>query len=637
MASASCSIPLSRVKITSEFWVDRRHAIRHGSLPAIYEQMKLTGRWDCLKLKWKPGEPNPPHRFWDSDIAKWLEAGCYFLSSDCDHQLADLVEEAVSNIRRAQQEDGYINTYYTVVEPSKRWTNISWSHELYDAGHLLEAALAHYEYTHSMRLLDPLLKYIRYIGSVFGLAEGQKAGYPGHQELELALLKTYEVTGDKALLELANYFIEERGQHRPEGHYFDIEAEARGESPTPGPAPRDAPRYSYHQADRPIREIREVEGHSVRAMYWLTAVASLARLTKDKSLLAAAETLWGSTKRKMYVTGGLGSVPAWEGFGPDYYLPNETGYLETCAAIGLVLFAYQMLLISPYNNDYADVVELALHNAVLVGVSLDGKRFFYDNPLATIGKHTERSTFFEVSCCPANVSRLIGSLGKYIYTIGSDGAVHVNLYISSTFDIKQSNGQHTRMILESNGPWKGGAKVTLAGEAGSEVRVRLRRPLGAESFRVEGASQGDYDGVDVEMTANSSLTIHFAYNARLIYPHPLNIDNRGCVAVARGPFIYCAETIDNPHVADLRSVRLSQPLEVTEVIDEDSFSEWGVKPVVLMVLASLVHPETHQVQEKTRLRLIPLFMWANRGRSDMRVWLPVTNPGETTRSDRVMK
>ncbi|EPQ50879.1 DUF1680-domain-containing protein, partial [Gloeophyllum trabeum ATCC 11539] len=295
--------------------------------------MKETGRWDNLKLQWREGDPNKPHRFWDSDVAKWLEAACYSLIEHPDPALARLVEEAVDLFRGAQQEDGYLNSYYTVVEPGRRWTNVAWSHEMYCAGHLLEAALAHHEYTHSMRLLGPALKYIEHIRSVFGPGEDQKHGYPGHQCLELALLRAYETTHDPSLLDLAQYFIEERGQKRAyrddseawQKHYYDIEAEARGEDAFVGPMRRGGDRFEYMQADKPIREMTKegIRGHSVRAMYWLTAVAGLARLTKgeDGTLKAVAEALWANTtERKMHVTGGLGAIGEWEGFGPDYFL-----------------------------------------------------------------------------------------------------------------------------------------------------------------------------------------------------------------------------------------------------------------------------------------------------------------------------
>ncbi|PSS30855.1 hypothetical protein PHLCEN_2v2582 [Hermanssonia centrifuga] len=596
----------------------------------MLDQMKQTGRWDSLKLQWKSGDPNPPHRFWDSDIAKWLEAACYILTLQPDPSLAAQVDEAVDNIRNAQHEDGYINTYYTVVEPGKRWTNLSWSHELYDAGHLFEAALAHNLYCQSRRLLDPLLKYIRYIDSVFGLREGHKAGYPGHQELELALLKGYEQIGDKSLLVLANYFLEERGQPRPQGHYFDVEAEARGEAPNPGPSPKGAPKYSYHQADRRVRDMESIEGHSVRAMYWLTAVSNLARVTKDESLLEAAERLWDSTtKRKMYVTGGLGGMSEWEGFGPDYVLPNETGYLETCAAIGLVFFAYQMLLIDPRRTEYADILERTLYNAVLVGVSLDGKRFFYENPLATVGKLYERSAWFDCSCCPPNVARLIATLGKYVFTVGADDTIYVHLYISCTAELTISGGKRITIVQQCNEPWNGGAKISINGPDAHRMKFSLRKPLGAEDFKVysEGIniSSLELNGrVETYMTGGI-LTVDFAYSARAISPHPLVLDNRGCIAFMRGPFVYCAETIDNPQIKDLRAIRIIPGRTPREFVEKREFSEWGLDPIVLKVDAIILEDGVRKEDEVT---LIPVCLWANRARSDLRVWLPSLLPDE---------
>ncbi|KAI5121775.1 hypothetical protein M0805_009586 [Coniferiporia weirii] len=634
-------VPFQNVSILPGFWSGRMQKVREGSLPAMYQQMKETGRWDCLKLRWKPGDPNKPHQFWDSDIAKWLEAACYLLTLQPDPVLSRLVEEAVDNIRGAQHEDGYINTYYTVVEPDKRWANIAWSHELYCAGHLLEAGLAHYTYSGSYRLLGPLLKFIKYIDSVFGPEKGKKKGYPGHEEIELALVRAYDATGDEALLRLANYFIGERGTHRPEGHYYDIEAKARGEPPRPGPG--HGPPYSYHQADRPIRQMASVEGHSVRAMYWLAGAAGVARLTGDRTLRSALGRLWASTThRKMYVTGGLGAMPDWEGFGPDYYLPNESGYLETCAAIALVFYAHQMIQIDPTNTEYAQVLELALYNAVLVGISLDGKSFFYDNPLATIDGYFARRSWFEVACCPANTSRLIGSVGGYIYGVRDDDTVFVHLYISSTVQVALSSGAVVNIVQNSNGPWGGGATFTIKSSHDVEnFSLYLRIPTESEDFTTSLSTDAQTQQVGsgaciLSMNLKSktpvTVTAAFTFRTRKIHPHPLNLDNGHSVAIARGPLIYCAETIDNAGIGDLRAIRLPDDATfVEEEVDSKGLVQLGLEPdstlaigtkMVLLRTQVRIAGDMSTGDSLKDLILIPYFMWANRGKSNHRVWLP---------------
>ncbi|KDQ54358.1 glycoside hydrolase family 127 protein [Jaapia argillacea MUCL 33604] len=635
--------PLSKVDITCSFWTGRLEAVRVGALPFIYDQLKRTGRWDCLKLQWKPGDPNKPHRFWDSDMAKWLEAACHSLRVQPDPFLASLVEEAVDMIRGAQQEDGYINSYYTVVEPGRCWTNIAWSHEMYCAGHLLEAALAHHSYTQSTHLLTPVLRYVSHIGSVFGPDEGQNPGYPGHQCLELALLRAYEETdGNEMLLDLATFFIEERGQVHPHGdHYYDIEAKRRNEDPFVGPMRKGGRRFEYFQADLPVREVAiqedGIQGHSVRAMYWLTAVAHLARLSKDESLHIAAKRLWTSVmERKMYITGGLGAIGEWEGFGPDYYLPNESGYLETCASIGLVFFAHQMLLLEPLESKYAQVLERALYNGVLVGMGLDGRSWFYDNPLAVVEEGLKRSEWFEVACCPPNVARLLTSLEKYIYTFSPDGdTLYVNMYLSSSATITLSCGSVLRITQKSKGPWFGGTSLLIEGAPGEvgKLKVVLRKPEGVRRFDIAiddtpvMQEQSEYTQVltcssfcDVS-ASRVTVSVQFEYQPRTIHPHPLDLANFRHISLARGPFIYCAESIDNPHIPDLRAIRVDEGSPWEEVVDKESFKRWGVEYVKLRTTVWLECGE--EDRRKVELTLIPILLWANRGLSTMRVWLPL--------------
>jgi DUF1680 family protein len=353
-------LPLNNVTIDGGFWGPRLEINRQRTLPIEYKQCKDTGRIDAFRLDWKPGAGPAPHIFWDSDVAKWIEAASYALNSHPDAALEGVVDETIALIASAQQADGYLNTHFTVVEPGKRWTNLRDRHELYCAGHLIEAGVAHFQATGKRALLDVVCRYADHIAAVFGPGPAQKRGYPGHEEIELALVKLYRATGERRYLDLSLYFINERGS---QPHYYDLEALERGEEP----GKFRFKTYAYMQAHLPVREQRQVVGHAVRAMYLYAAMADLAAETGDESLLQACEVLWEDLcLRKMYLTGGIGPSTDNEGFTGAYDLPNETAYAETCASIGLVFWAQRMLQ-SGCESRYADVMEGALYNGVLIG------------------------------------------------------------------------------------------------------------------------------------------------------------------------------------------------------------------------------------------------------------------------------
>lgn len=408
-------IPFINVSIEDIFWEPRQRANREHTIPIEYQQCRDTGRIDAFRLSWKPGMKPVPHIFWDSDIAKWIEAASYSLANHPDPQLDALLDEVISLITFAQQPDGYLNTHFTVVEPEKRWTNLRDQHELYCAGHMIEAGVAHYQGTGKHTLLDVVCRYADHIASIFGTQPGQKRGYPGHEEIELALVKLYHVTGEKRYLDLSQYFIDERGK---QPYYYDLEAVARGDDPKA----YWAKTYAYMQAHIPVRRQNEVVGHAVRAMYLYSAMADLANETGDNSLLEACRTLWQDVcLRKMYITGGIGPSRLNEGFTNPYDLPNETAYAETCAAVGLVFWNQRMLQFD-CDSRYADIMERALYNGVISGVSLSGELFFYENPLASLGNY-HREPWFDCACCPPNIARRLASLGHYIYSQKDDEAV----------------------------------------------------------------------------------------------------------------------------------------------------------------------------------------------------------------------
>ncbi|MBM4038147.1 MAG: glycoside hydrolase family 127 protein, partial [Planctomycetes bacterium] len=462
-------LALGDVKIADTFWAPRQETNRTVGIRHQYRQCKETGRLDAFKLDWKPGQDNPPHIFWDSDIAKWIEAASYSLGTHPDAELQKLVDDAAALVASAQQPDGCLNVHFTVVEPGKRWTNLRDQHELYCAGHLIEGAVAHFQATGSRVLLDALCRYADHIDRTFGPEPGKKKGYPGHEEIELALIKLYHATNNDRYLKLSKYFVDQRGQ---QPHYYDEEALARGDDPKK----YWARTYEYLQAHKPVRDQEEIVGHAVRAMYLLSGMADVAAETTDETLLAACRRLWASAvERKMYVTGSVGSAGWGERFTTDYNLPNETAYAETCAAIGLVFFAHRMLQIEA-DAKYADAMERALYNGILSGVSLDGTKFFYENPLASEGKH-HRQGWFGCACCPPNVARLVASLGSYAYSVAPDG-FYVHLYIagSATAYAAADNSPDVTLTQETSYPWNGDVKLTVRVQEPSRFDLFLRIP-----------------------------------------------------------------------------------------------------------------------------------------------------------------
>ncbi|MGH7450817.1 MAG: glycoside hydrolase family 127 protein, partial [bacterium] len=454
-------LPLRQVQINDGFWAPKLKTNREVTIPAIHQRCQETGRIDAWKLDWKPGMPNEPHVFWDSDVAKWMEAAAYSLTTHPEPQLETQLDGVVDMIAKAQQSDGYLNTHFTVVRPEMRFANLRDWHELYCAGHLIEAAVAYFHATGKKKFLDVVCRYADHIDSVFGTQPGQKRGYDGHEEIELALVKLYHATGERRYLQLAKYFVDERGQ---QPHYFDVEAKARGEDP----ASYWAKTHEYTQSHIPVREQTVPGGHAVRGMYLYSAMADLAAEFNDHELLKACRSIWRHlVAKRVYITGGIGSSRANEGYTTDYDLPNETAYAETCAAIGLILCTHRLLQIEP-DGVYADVMERALYNGALSGVSLRGDRFFYENPLESRGNR-HRWEWHECSCCPPNIARLLASLGQYIYSRRKNG-LYVHLYIggSVTFDVGK---EKVRLSQQTDYPWDD--KIHLQIDAGAPIAFTL--------------------------------------------------------------------------------------------------------------------------------------------------------------------
>ncbi|GLV14900.1 hypothetical protein Heshes_25840 [Alicyclobacillus hesperidum] len=520
--------------------------------------------------------------FQDSDVAKWLEAVGYALRSHRDPELERVADEVIDIIVAAQQPDGYLNTYFTIAAPEKRWTNLMECHELYCAGHMLEAAVAYFVATGKRKLLDAMCKFVDYIADTFGPEEGKIHGYDGHQEIELALIKLYGVTHNRRHLDLACYFLEARGT---EPNFLREEWERRGGESFWRTNKQSKPDLAYHQAHKPVREQDEAVGHAVRAVYMYTAMADIARLTGDADLHKVCERLWHDvTGRQMYIVGGIGSTRHGEAFTFDYDLPNETAYAETCASIGLIFFANRMIRIAP-KRKYADVMERALYNVVIGSVALDGKHYCYVNPLALWPpaniqnpdrKHVKpvRQAWFGCACCPPNVARLMMSLGDYIYTIDEEkGKVYVHLYIGSEASFSVG-GREIVLIQDSEMPWQGRVKFRVAlGEGPVNLSLALRIPswcANTPSVRVNGnllsiASVTTKDGyIEIERTWTDGdvLELDLPMKATFVVSHPQVRATNGMVAIERGPIVYCVEEADNG--ANLASVAIDTHAKLRE-------------------------------------------------------------------------
>jgi DUF1680 family protein len=620
-------VPFTDVVIDDAFWARRLHLNRERTMPFLYQRLVDTGQIGALRLSWKPGDEPVPHPFWCSGVAKWIEAASYILALHPDLALDARVDDVIALLAAAQQPDGYLNVYFTVVKPGERWTDLRDAHEIYCAGLLIEAGVAHYQATGKRTLLEVVRRFADHIGTVFGREPGQKRGYCGHEEIELALVKLYRATGEERYLHLAQYFVDERGR-RP--YYFELERAERG---TPGffEALRLFTSPEYNQAHLPVREQTEVVGHAVRAMYLYSAMADLAGETRDATLGAACRRLWDHlTTRRLYLTGGVGSGARHEGFTQDYDLPNAAAYCETCAAIGLVFWAHRMVQLEP-DARYVDVLERALYNGVISGVSLDGTNFFYDNPLASAGdKH--RKEWFKVACCPPNLARLLASLGQYIYS-ASDTTLAIHLYIQGHARVAVG-GALVTVRQETTYPWDGAVTVTLEVDRPATFELRLRLPgwcrqarlgVDGEVLDLRGRVAGGYISLDRTWRGGERVQLDLTMPVERVYAHPRVAADAGCVALQRGPLIYCLEGADNREpLHEVRiprraafSVRFEPELlggvaVVTgdvRIADEAGWDSrlYGADPAALRP-----HPIT----------AIPYYAWDNRQPGEMLVWLP---------------
>lgn len=615
--------PLNRVEIADRFWAPRLRKNRTVTLPHIYRQYARKGR--------RIGHT-------------WIEGAACSLAAHPNRGLEKQLDDAVAYwTEQAQQKDGCLNP---AREPENRWTNMRDGHELYGIGHLVESAVAYCETTGKRTLLDVVCRYTDYIASIFGPARGQIRGYCGHPEIELALVKLYRATGETRYLKLAEYFVNERGR-KP--LYFDIEAKARGKEPRSGWY--DENDYQYYQAHLPVREQKTAEGHAVRAMYLYCGMADVAVETGEASLIAACRRLWKNViNSRMYITGGVGSATFGESFTFDYDLPNESAYAETCATIGLVFWSHRMLEIED-DGQYADVMERALYNGVLSGISLDGKKFFYSNPLSVYphsrygetdrpepGFHAlpdylspTRRAWFACACCPPNIARLLASFGQYVYS-QNERQVSVHLYARGSARLAVG-GRNVIITQDTDYPWQETVRITVQPEDTGEFTLALRIPgwcrgaslkINGRPARVARLLRKGYARIRRVWAPGDVVDLTLPMPVERVEAHPLVRMNAGLVALQRGPVVYCLEEVDNgPNLSDICLPR--------SAVLRARFDEKFLNGAVVIEgkglrrdpsgWANALYKADRSGCATARITAVPYSLWCNRKPGEMAVWI----------------
>jgi len=621
------------VEIGPGFWHERLEVVLTKTIPSQYEQLQRHGILESLKAL----KPAPPLRipisnhgmstqvFWDSDVGKWIEAASYALSHRRDAAIEAEIEEITDWLEQTQLPDGYLNCWYIGRELDKRWTNLRDRHELYCAGHMIEGAVAYFQATGRRRLLDIFCRYVDHIAATFGPGPGQKRGYCGHPEIELALIRLYHATQNRAHLDLAAYFINERGNQPP--HYFDVEALARGEDP----GKYWFRTHEYSQSHEPVREQDKAVGHAVRALYLYSGMADLAADLGDDALKKACEALWRDvTAKRMYVTAGVGPSASNEGFTKDYDLPNDTAYAETCASVALIFFAQRMLNLE-CDGAYADILERALYNGALSGLSRDGTRYFYQNPLESDGSHT-RWEWHPCPCCTMNVSRLVASVGGYFYST-AEGALAVHLYGTGSARVK-IDGREVTIRQQADYPWSGKAILEIEPAEPAEFTLALRIPGWARSHQISvngAALEHDaplrgYAQIRRRWRKGDVVELILPMPAERLYANPNVRADVGRVSLRRGPLIYCVEEVDNP-ATPVPLLRLPKTATLSPQPNADLFD--GIVTIVAEAEvaavdenASALYQSEPFARKEARLTAVPYYLWSNRGPNRMAVWLP---------------
>ncbi len=613
-------VSLRAVTLTDSFWAPRRQANRDVVLPAQFQHIQKTGRLDNFRRA--AGRFDGPFVgifFNDSDVYKWLEAASWSLATDPDPALVNMVDATIAEVGAAQGPDGYLNTYFTLDRVAERWSNLKDMHELYCAGHLFQAAVAHHRATGQDSLLRIACRYADYIDTVFGAeSEGKRPGTCGHPQVEMSLIELFRDTGNEKYLRLAQFFIDIRG-------YGHIGGQA------------------YHQDHRPLRELDRMIGHAVRAVYLNAGAADMYLETGESALRLALDRMWRNmVERQMYVHGGIGSRYEGEAFGHDYELPNARAYAETCAAIGSLMWNWRMLAIEG-DARYADVIENTLYNAILPGISLDGQSYFYQNPLADDGGH-RRQPWFGCACCPPNVARLIAALPGYLYNV-SDQGIWVHFYAQNTARLPWGDGQVIELVQRTGYPWDGEIVLQIGAnsdEPQDELSLYVRVPGWCEQgaqLTINGQpfsgalTPGAYACLCRQWRRGDEVRLTLPMPVRAVQCHPYALENVGRVALTRGPLLYCIEQADHPGLT-LSDVRL--PLDQVSQIAISSFQPDLLGGVVTLNVPAIsapldgqwsghlyrtASPQPPAAAQPVMLTAVPYYAWANRAPGAMRVWL----------------
>lgn len=647
-----------KIKITAPFWQQYIKLVREEMLPFQWEV--LNDRADIKIEKERDADFIPSEKshaienfkiaaglaqghhygmvFQDSDVYKWLEAAAYALHQHYDEDLRRIADGVVDLLAMAQENDGYLNTYFTIEAPQRKYKRLYQSHELYCAGHFIEAAVGYFNVTGNKKVLEIACKLADNIDSHFGEAENKIHGYDGHEEIELALLRLYELTHEDRYRKLAHFFLYERGKNP---NFFK---EQQQDDPSTKVLIEGMESFkpSYYQNHKPILEQETAEGHAVRVMYMCTGMAMLARLDDDKAMLEACKRLWNNiVTKRMYITGGIGSTAVGEAFTADYDLPNDMMYCETCASIGLMFFANNMLKIE-HDSRYADVMEKALYNTVIDGMALDGKHFFYVNPLEVVPElsrkdpnkshvKTTRPAWFGCACCPPNLARLLSSLDKYMYKVSGD-TIYTDLYLSNeaAFELKDAT---VELEQKTDYPWDG--RIVFSVKKAVSFKLALRIPEWVETFSVkindtmiEPEIISGYAVLENNWRDNDEIILELPMKAQFMCANPLVREDCGKVAIQRGPVVYCAEEVDNGK--NLHLLQVDTKAEIKENFEPDllggiiSLSVEGIRQKSALNWQNKLYQPLSKSDDfsvKTDIKFIPYFTCLNRGEGEMAVWL----------------
>jgi len=626
-------VAFTNVKFTDNFWLPRLDTNRIITIPYDFKKCEETHRIDNFAIAGGLQKGSfVGIRYNDSDVYKVIEGASYSLNIHPDPELEKYLDDLIAKITAAQEDDGYLYTCRTINPDSlpaytgkTRWSQLKDSHELYNIGHMYEAAVAYYRATGKKSLLKVAIRSANLIDKVFGQGEDQLHGVPGHQEIEIGLVKLYRVRGDKKYLKLAKYFLDQRGN--PAGHKLYVYGE-------------DGNNKIYTQDYKPVTEQFEAVGHAVRAAYMYSGMTDIAALTNDKNYNKAVDKLWDNVvSKKLYITGGIGAKHAGEAFGENYYLPNLSAYNETCAAVANILWNQRMFLL---NGDakYIDVLERTLYNGFLSGVSIHGDKFFYPNPLESDGSH-ERKPWFSCSCCPTNVARFLPSLPGYVYAHTKDD-LFINLYIGNKANINMDFGE-INISQTTNYPWDGNVKINIEPEIKSKFTVSLRIPGWAQNKPVPSdlyhymnrsdqkpiikinnkeikySISNGYAKINRQWEKEDVIEIEFPMLARKVIANEKVKEDIGKYSIERGPIVYCAEWVDNG--GKVRNLLLDKNADFTHEYKENLINSVVILKGISKSL-SIDKSGNSTIEKEQNFIAIPYYAWAHRGNGEMAVWFP---------------